>query len=116
MPRADRRIGELLGLFRAEKADVAVGVAVERTLVFVKEQVVFPPVELKKIGERLVRLGKLRARRKLEAVVVDTKGPARGTAPRRCSSSARRSFSTRCKDVSARYPGSCRLSSRLSVL
>ena len=61
MPRADRRIGELLGLFRAEKADVAVGVAVERTIVFVKEQVVFPPVELKKIGERLVRLGKLRA-------------------------------------------------------
>ena len=72
VPRADRRIGELLGLFRAEKADVAVGVAVERTLVFVKEQVILPPVELKKIGERLIGLCELRARRKLEAVVVDT--------------------------------------------
>ena len=71
VPRADRRIGELLGLFRAEKADVAVGVAVERALIFVKKQVILPPVELKKIGERLVGLGKLRARRELETVVVD---------------------------------------------
>ena len=48
VPRADRRIGELLGLFRAEKADIAVGIAVERALIFVKKQVILPPVELEK--------------------------------------------------------------------
>ena len=71
MPRAHGGVGKLLRLFRAEEADIAVGIAVERTLVFVKEQVILPPVELKKIGERLIGLSKLRTRWELEAVVVD---------------------------------------------
>ena len=71
VPRADRGEGDLLRLLGAENIDVAVGPAVRLARRFVAQEVVFPAVQLKKIGEPLVAVGKHGAARELESVVVD---------------------------------------------
>ena len=71
MPRAHGGVGKLLRLFRAEKADAPIGIALDRALFLVKKQVILPPVEFKKVGKRLVRLRKHRAHGKFQSVLVD---------------------------------------------
>ena len=71
MPRAHGGVGKLLRLFRAEKADAPIGIALDRALFLVKEQVILPPVEFKKVDKRLVRLCKHRAHGEFQSVLVD---------------------------------------------
>ena len=71
MPRAHGGVGKLLRLFRAEKADAPIGIALNCALFLVKEQVILPPVEFKKVGKRLVGLCKHRAHGEFQSVLVD---------------------------------------------